>query len=317
MKIKLHLRLSIALLVLFVGLHHLHAQTLPTAKPEEVGMSSDRLQRISAVFKQYADDKKMSGNVILVMRKGKVVYNEAFGLRDIESKSVMPKDAIFRIASQTKALVSVSIMMLQEEGKLLITDNVSKYIPEFEETVVAVAKEDGVYEIVPAKRQITLRDLLTHTAGIGYGGGPAKDKWEEAGITGWYFAHREEPVGATIAKMASLPMDAQPGEKFVYGYNTDILGAVVEKASGMPLDQFIKTRITDPLGMNDTHFYLPKNKVGKLATVYSASQDKPIEKAPVTGTMVSQGAYVDGPRTSFSGGAGLLSTADNYAKFLQ
>ncbi|MEQ8684555.1 MAG: serine hydrolase domain-containing protein [Imperialibacter sp.] len=317
MKIKLHLRLSIALLVLFVGLHHLHAQTLPTAKPEEVGMSSDRLQRISAVFKQYADDKKMSGNVILVMRKGKVVYHEAFGLRDIESKSVMPKDAIFRIASQTKALVSVSIMMLQEEGKLLITDNVSKYIPEFEETVVAVAKEDGVYEIVPTKRQITLRDLLTHTAGIGYGGGPAKDKWEEAGITGWYFAHREEPVGATIAKMASLPMDAQPGEKFVYGYNTDILGAVVEKASGMPLDQFIKTRITDPLGMNDTHFYLPKNKVAKLATVYSASQDKPIEKAPVTGTMVSQGAYVDGPRTSFSGGAGLLSTADNYAKFLQ
>ncbi|MEQ8809753.1 MAG: serine hydrolase domain-containing protein [Imperialibacter sp.] len=317
MKITLHLRFSIVLLVLFVGLHHLHAQTLPTAKPEEVGMSSDRLQRISAVFKQYADDKKMSGNVILVMRKGKVVYHEAFGLRDIESKSVMPKDAIFRIASQTKALVSVSIMMLQEEGKLLITDNVSKYIPEFEETVVAVTKEDGVYEIVPAKRQITLRDLLTHTAGIGYGGGPAKDKWEEAGITGWYFAHREEPVGATIAKMASLPMDAQPGEKFVYGYNTDILGAVVEKASGMPLDQFIKTRITDPLGMNDTHFYLPKNKVAKLATVYSASQDKPIEKAPVTGTMVSQGAYVDGPRTSFSGGAGLLSTADNYAKFLQ
>ena len=280
-------------------------------------MSSERLQRLSTVFKQYADDKKMSGNVILVMRKGKVVYHEAFGMRDIESKAAMPKDAIFRIASQTKALVSVSIMMLQEEGKLLITDNVSKYIPEFEETTVAVAKEEGAYDIVPAKRQITLRDLLTHTAGIGYGGGPAKDKWEEAGITGWYFAHREEPVGATIAKMASLPMDAQPGEKFVYGYNTDILGAVVEKASGMSLDQFIKTRITDPLGMNDTHFYLPKNKTGKLATVYSAYQDKPIEKSPVTGTMVSQGAYVDGPRTSFSGGAGLLSTADNYARFLQ
>jgi CubicO group peptidase (beta-lactamase class C family) len=317
MKIKLHLRFSVLLLVLFAGLVHLHAQPLPTAKPEEVGMSTERLQRLSAVFKQYADDKKMSGNVILVMRRGKVVHHEAFGLRDIESNAAMPKDAIFRIASQTKALVSVSIMMLQEEGKLLITDNLSKYIPEYEETTVAVAKEDGVYEIVPAKRQITLRDLLTHTAGIGYGGGPAKDKWEEAGITGWYFAHREEPVGATIAKMASLPMDAQPGEKFVYGYNTDILGAVVEKASGMPLDQFIKTRITDPLGMNDTHFYLPKNKVGKLATVYSAYQDKPIEKSPVTGTMVSQGAYVDGPRKSFSGGAGLLSTADNYARFLQ
>ncbi len=313
----LRLRISLFVLVLFLGANGLFAQSLPTATPEEVGMSSERLQRLSTVFKQYADDKKMSGSVILVMRKGKVAYFESFGLRDVESSSAMQRDVIFRIASQSKALISVGIMMLQEEGKLLIGDKLSQYIPEFKETTVAIAKEDGVYEVVPAKREITLRDLLTHTAGISYGEGPAKEQWEEAGITGWYFAHRDEPVGATVARMAALPMAAQPGEKWVYGYNTDILGAVIEKASGMPLDQFIKTKITDPLGMTDTHFYLPKDKVGRLATVYSAFSDKPMEKAPVEGTMVSQGAYVEGPRKSFSGGAGILSTADNYARFLQ
>lgn len=313
---KLHLRLPVFFFLFVFALAGI-AQPLPTATPEEVGMSSERLKRLTATFQQYADNKQMAGSVILVMRKGKVAYYESFGMRDIESKSAMPKDAIFRIASQTKALVSVAVMILQEEGKLLITDNVSKYIPEFKNSTVAVPRDGGGYDVVKAKREITLRDLLTHTAGIGYGGGPAKDKWEEAGITGWYFAHREEPVGATIARMATLPMDAHPGEKYVYGYNTDILGAVVEKASGMPLDQFIKTRITDPLGMNDTHFFLPKTKTNRLATVYSATEGKPIEKSPVTGTMVSQGAYVDGPRTSFSGGAGLLSTADNYARFLQ
>ena len=280
-------------------------------------MSAERLQRLSTVLKQYADDKKMAGSVTLVMRKGKVVYHEAFGLRDVESKSPMGKDAIFRIASQSKALISVGIMMLQEEGKLLIADPLSKYIPEFKNSTVAVPRDGGGYDVVKAKREITLRDLLTHTAGIGYGGGPATDEWKAAGITGWYFAHLDEPVGATIARMAKLPMDAQPGEKFVYGYNTDILGAVIEKASGMPLDQFIKTKITDPLGMNDTHFYLPKNKTARLATVYSAYEGKPMEKSPVEGTMVSQGAYVDGPRKSFSGGAGLLSTASDYASFLQ
>ncbi|MDH5609355.1 MAG: beta-lactamase family protein, partial [Cyclobacteriaceae bacterium] len=165
--------------------------------------------------------------------------------------------------------------------------------------------------------QITLRDLLTHSAGIGYGGGPAASQWEAAGITGWYFAHRDEPVAATVARMAALPMEAQPGERFVYGYNTDILGVVIERASGMPLDQFIKTRITDPLGMTDTHFYLPKEKTNRLATVYSAYEGKPLQRSPDEGTMVSQGAYVKGPRKSFSGGAGLLSTAQDYARFLQ
>lgn len=293
------------------------AQELPVAKPEAVGLSSERLQRLTNVFQAYADDKKMAGSVILIARHGKVAYFNAFGKKDIESGAAMQNDAIFRIASQSKALVSTAIMMLQEEGKLLITDPVGKYIPEFKETTVAEPKEGGGYNVVKAKRAITIRDLLTHTAGIGYGGGVAADKWKEAGIQGWYFADRDEPIAATIARLAALPMDAHPGEKYVYGYNTDILGVVVEKASGKPLDEFLTTRIFTPLGMKDTYFYLPESKTARLATVYSAFADKPMERAPDAGTMVSQGAYVKGPRKSFSGGAGLLSTATDYAKFLQ
>lgn len=304
----------VALLFLVFGLW---AQDLPVAKPEEVGMSSERLQRLTAVFQAYATDKKMAGSVVLIARHGKVAYSNSFGKRDIESGAAMQNDAIFRIASQTKALISVGIMILQEEGKLLIGDPVGKYIPEFNESTVAVAREGSGYDVVKAKRAITLRDLLTHTAGIGYGGGVAADKWKEAGITGWYFADRDEPIAATISRLAKLPMDEHPGEKFVYGYNTDILGVVIEKASGMPLDEFVTSKILTPLGMKDTQFYLQQGKVNRLAVVYSAYENKALERSPDAGTMVSQGAYVAGPRKSFSGGAGLLSTASDYAKFLQ
>jgi CubicO group peptidase (beta-lactamase class C family) len=292
-------------------------QNLPVGKPEELGFSNDRLQRLAPVFEQYVADKKMSGSVILIMRHGKIAYFRSFGKQDIEAGTPMKNDAIFRIASQTKALVSVGIMILQEEGKLLINDPVGKYIPEFNETTVAQPREGGGYDVVKAKRAITLRDLLTHTAGIGYGYGPAAEKWKEAGIQGWYFAHRDEPVGATISRMGRLPMDAHPGEKYVYGYNTDILGVVIEKVSGKSLEEFLTTRILGPLGMNDTHFYLPQEKANRLAVVYSAYPDKPLERAADPGEMVGQGAYVKGPRKSFSGGAGLLSTATDYAKFLQ
>jgi CubicO group peptidase (beta-lactamase class C family) len=305
---------------IFIGLvlvTTLYSQDLPLGKPEELGFSPERLQRLTTVFQAYANDKKMAGSVVLVARHGKVAYFNAFGKRDLEADAPMQNDAIFRIASQTKALVSVGIMILQEEGKLLIADPVGKYIPEFMETTVAEPKEGGGYTVVKAKRQITLRDLLTHTAGIGYGDGLAADKWKEAGVQGWYFADREEPVGATIARLAKLPMDAHPGEKYVYGYNTDILGVVIEKVSGKSLDEFITSRILTPLGMKDTHFYLPQNKVNRLTAVYSAYADKPLERAPDPGGMVGQGAYVKGPRKSFSGGAGLLSTAADYAKFLQ
>jgi len=308
---------SIGVILFVLVACQLVAQPLATAKPEDVGMSSDRLKRFTDVYQQYVDSKRMPGSVTLVMRKGKVVYFQAFGYRDVESKSPMTKDAIFRIASQTKALISVGIMMLQEEGKLLITEPVSKYIPEFSKTTVAVPKEGGGYDVVPAKREIVIRDLLTHTSGIGYGEGVAADRWKAAGIQGWYFADRKEPIGATVARMATLPNDAQPGERWVYGYSTDILGVVIEKVSGMPLDQFIKTKITDPLGMTDTYFYLPKDKAGRFATTYALGDNGVMHRSPDESSMSGQGAYVNGPRTSFSGGAGLLSTATDYARFLQ
>src|SRR5215216_4280462 len=293
-----------------------YAQTLPRARPESVGLSSERLKRLSEALNGYVKDGKLSGGVALVARRGKVAYAEAFGQRDREAASPMREDSIFRIASQTKALVSVGVMILQEEGRLLISDPVGKYLPEFRETTVAVPKQGGGYEVVKAKRPITIRDLLTHTAGVGYGGGVARDRWEAAKITGWYFADRDEPVGATVTRMAALPFDAQPGEKWIYGYSTDILGALVERVSGQTLEQFLRARIFEPLGMKDTQFYLPESKAERLAVVYSAKEAGGLERAPEPGGMVGQGAYVKGPRKSFSGGAGLLSTANDYARFL-
>jgi CubicO group peptidase (beta-lactamase class C family) len=293
------------------------AQGLPRVQPGDVGLSAERLARLDSVFRDYHDRQALPGAVLLVARNGRIAHLEAFGLRDRESGSRMTTDAIFRIASQTKALVSVAIMMLQEEGRLLIGDPVARYIPAFDSTTVAVEREGGGYDIVPADRAITIRDLLTHTSGIGYGYGPAADRWADAGIQGWYFANRDEPIAATVERMAALPMDAQPGERFVYGYSTDILGAVVEQASGMTLDEFLRTRITDPLGMRDTFFYLPRDRRDRLATVYARPDSVGIVRAPDEGTMEAQGHYVEGPRTSFSGGAGLVSTAGDYARFLQ
>jgi len=292
-------------------------QALETTRPEQVGMSQARLERLTSALQAYVDDGALAGAVALVARHGRVAYFESVGLADVEAKSAMRRDTIFRIASQTKAIVSVGIMILQEEGRLLTTDPISKYIPAFSSTSVAVAREDGGYDVVPAIRPISIRDLLTHTAGIGYGYGPAADLWLQAGIQGWYFADRDEPIGETIERIAGLPFDAQPGAEWVYGYSTDILGVIIEKASGLSLADFLRQQIFEPLGMRDTHFYLPPEKRGRLATVYSAGENGDLVRAPEPGAMVGQGAYVDGPRKSYSGGAGLLSTANDYARFLQ
>jgi CubicO group peptidase (beta-lactamase class C family) len=293
------------------------AQNPPARTGDLTGLAPERLARLSERLKQYVADGLLPGAVTIVVRDGRVAYLQAVGQRDRETSAPMQTDTIFRIASQTKALVSVGIMQLQEEGGLRISDPVSRYLPEFAKTSVAVAKPDGGgYNVVPARRPITIRDLLTHTAGLGYGSGTAADQWKAAGIQGWYFADRDEPIAATVSRMAALPFGAHPGERFVYGYGTDVLGVVIEKISGQSLDVFLRERITAPLRMNDTHFYLPRDKANRLAVVYSRTPSG-LERAPAMGGMISQGAYVDGPRKSLSGGAGLLSTASDYARFLQ
>jgi len=297
----------------------LRAEMPPAATPESVGLSSERLRRLRTVMQQYVDQGRIAGVVTYVARNGRVAELDAFGKADVEANLPMKTDTIFRVASQSKAFTSVAAMMLVEEGRLGLADPVSRYIPAFKKTTVALAPPAGAVAgspvtVVPAKREITIRDLLTHTAGISYGEGPAAALWKAAGIQGWYFADRNEPVAAVVERMAALPMDAQPGEKFVYGYNTDILGVVVEKVSGMTLAEFVQKRITGPLGLVDTQFYLPPAQKDRLAAVYAARDGK-IERA--TDPKVGQGQYVEGPRVAYAGGAGLLSTARDYGRFLQ
>jgi CubicO group peptidase (beta-lactamase class C family) len=296
------------------------AQTLSPAKPEALGLSSERLRRLSAVMKRYMDEGRVAGVVTLVARGGRLVHLEAVGQADREAGVPMRADTIFRIASMSKGVTSVAAMILIEEGRLGLADPVSKYIPSFKKTTVFVAPPAGAVpgtplSAVPAKREINVRDLLTHTSGISYGAGPVEALYKAANVQGWYFADKAEPVSAAVDRLAALPFEAQPGEKYVYGFSTDVLGVVVEKASGLSLDEFFRTRIFEPLGMTDTHFYLPPAKKGRLAAVYAAKEGAALERAPDAGT--GQGAYVDGPRQAFSGGAGLLSTARDYARFLQ
>ncbi|QAY79987.1 class A beta-lactamase-related serine hydrolase [Sphingosinicella sp. BN140058] len=295
------------------------AQGLRAAASPSV--SAQRIGRVGALLQNYVDQGRIAGAVIRIQQDGRDVYSEAFGWRDKEARDPMREDSIFRIASQSKALTSVAIMMLMEDGKLLLDDPVGKHLPEWQKTNVAVARSDGGYDVVPAKRPITIRDLLTHSAGISYGSGPGEKAWRDAGIFGWYFADRNEPVAAVVARMASLPMAAQPGEQFVYGYNTDILGVVVEKISGKTLAAFLDERLIRPLGMKDTSFYLPREKAGRLAAVYAAEAGG-LRRAPDPGTWgpnghSGQGDYLNGPRLAYSGGAGLLSTAADYSRFLE
>jgi CubicO group peptidase (beta-lactamase class C family) len=289
-----------------------HADTL------RAGFSTDRLARVDALLNDYVDDERIGGIVALVLRDGKPVYEHATGWRDKEAGLKMTPDTLFRIASQSKALTSVAILQLMEDGKLTVSERAGKWIPSFEKTTVLSPADNGTQ---PAKRPITIRDLLTHTAGISYGQPPAfaalyepKGLGPAAGF-GWYFADKDEPICASMETLGNLPFAAQPGEQYVYGYNTDVLGCIVEKASGLSLDEFLRTRITAPLGMKDTHFYLPAEKAARLAVVYGSGPDGRITKAPDGAR--GQGHYVEGPRKSFSGGAGLVSTARDYATFLE
>lgn len=289
----------------------------PVAQAE---LSRERLSRIDTALQKYVDDNRIAGAVALVLRDGKPVYERAVGWSDRDAGRRMAANTIFRIASQTKAITSAAILVLVEEGKIGLADPASRFIPAFAKTTVAI-RNDGGMTIVPARRQITIRDLLTHTAGISYGTDShlaalyeAKGLGPAAG-RGWYTADKGEPICETMERLATLPFVAHPGDAYVYGYNTDVLGCIVERSSGQPLDAFIRTRITDPLGMKDTHFFLPPSEKDRLSVVYSSGSDGRIVRA--TDDSRGQGHYVDGPRRSFAGGAGLVSTAHDYARFLE
>ncbi len=288
------------------------------------GVSQDRLARIDRYLSQCIDQGKMNGVVALVMKDGKVIYEKSFGYNDLAKKTPMGVNDIFRIASQTKAITSVAVMTLFEEGKFLLDDPISKYIPGFANAKVIDKFNiaDTTYTTVPAKREITIRDLLTHTSGIGYaqiGSPEAKALYGKAGIYGGIGVDKIT-LADQIQRLAPVPLFHQPGERFTYGLNTDVLGHLVEVVSGMSLDEYLRTRIFEPLGMKDTYFYLPKEKRGRLVSLYGEKEGARLE-------MVNAEIDVDGKRffrdypnlegTHFSGGGGLSGTIHDYAIFLQ
>jgi CubicO group peptidase (beta-lactamase class C family) len=301
--------------------HSQQAGAPSVSSADASGMSAERLKRIETVFEKHVAEKRIAGAVTLVARHGRLVHLKAYGKQDLERDVPMATDTLFRIASMSKAITSVAAMMLIEEGALLLSDPVSKYLPAFKQTFVAVppppdAPAGTRLGTVPAKRAITIRDLMTHTAGVSYGAGPLEAEYKAAGIQGWYCADRDETAGQWLDRLASLPFSAQPGEQYVYGYGTDLLGRVVEVVSGQTLDEFFRARIFEPLRMRDTFFFVPPEKAARLATVYGARADGTVARSPEQGN-TGQGAYLSGPRKCFSGGAGLVSTITDYARFLQ
>jgi CubicO group peptidase (beta-lactamase class C family) len=294
----------------------------PPAAPRKTalaaGLAPDRVIRIDRLLDRYVEENRIAGAVALVLRDGKPVYERAVGWSDKEAGRKMTPSTIFRIASQSKAVTSAAVLSLVEEGKIGINQPVGDFIASFKKTTVLTPDSTGP---VPARRQITIADLLTHTAGISYGTDPyvsaqyaAKGLGPSAG-NGWYTADKDEPICETMERLGTLPFVSQPGAAYVYGYNTDILGCVVEKASGTPLDEFVHARITQPLGLKDTRFYIPPAERDRLSAVYASGPDGKFVRAPEGSK--GQGHYVEGPRRSFSGGAGLTSTAHDYARFLE
>jgi CubicO group peptidase (beta-lactamase class C family) len=292
------------------------ASGLPMARPEEVGMSTERLSRISVAMKRYIDRKEVPGVVTMVARRGRVVHLEAAGYRDAEAKTPMTTDTIFRIASMTKPITSVAVMMLFEEGHFLLSDPISKWLPEFANMKVAQipAADDRLgspYKAVPAARPITIRHLLTHTAGLPNSyRGLTQTEYAKA-------AARENPnetMADVIARIAKLPLNFHPGDAWEYGPATDVLGRLVEVISGQTLDEFFRKRIFEPLGMRDTHFYLPLAKVERLAAMYQPDVDKKI-KLVEAGT--PQSRWVKEPHVYFAGAGGLVSTVADYVRFHQ
>ena len=285
----------------------------PTARPEDVGLSAERLKRVTELMRRHIDARTFSGAVTLIARNGRIAHFEAHGLMDLESKKPMQKDTIFRIMSMTKPVVGVAVLMLVEEGKLRLTDPVSKFIPELQNLKVTVPNTAGVVAAAPsgavsapqpgrlvdAERQITVRDLLTHTSGLMSGGASTAQAADVAIKPG-------ETLAQVITRLKGVPLDFQPGTRWAYSaqYGFDVLARVVEVASAMPFDRFTKQRIFDPLGMKDTYFY-PSTGNPRVATLY-VSADGQLRRQP-------DGAFVNG--AYFSGGGGLFSTAEDYLQF--
>ncbi len=288
-----------------------------SVQPDSAGMSAERLDRIDGMIQRSVEQNEIGGVVTLVLRDGWAIYLKSFGMMDRRDGTQMTPDAIFRIASMTmtKAVTSVAVMMLYEQGNFLLNDPVSTFIPEFKDPVVAVADsaDSRSYRTVPAKRQITIRHLLTHTAGLTYYGGLVHDAYREAGLGHWYLGDKAETIGDVVKRLAGLPLQGHPGEQWQYGYATDVLGYLVEVISGEPLDSFLEQHIFLPLGMRDTHFFLPRNKARRLAPVYGRMDDGSLQLRDSTSTT----PFIHGPRVCFSGGAGLLSTITDYGRFLQ
>jgi CubicO group peptidase (beta-lactamase class C family) len=292
----------------------------PAAKPEEAGLSAERLTRIDKTIDEFIAAGRIPGAVVLIARNGKIAYHKAYGVSDIDTKTPLKKDDIFRIASQTKAITSLAVMMLWEQGKFSLNDPVSKYIPEYKspQVLASFSMADSSYTTQPAKGEITIRQLLTHTSGIDYAsiGSPEfKAIYAKAGIPSGIGNHTGK-LSDKMKALGKLPLKHNPGERYTYGLNDDVLGYLVEVLSGLSFDEFLRTRIFLPLGMKDTYFYLPKEKAGRLVALH--------ENKSGTATKVNHTIYdkVD-PQypalagTYFSGGAGLSSTAEDYAKFLQ
>lgn len=299
------------------------AKGLQNASPEAGGLSPERLKRLDTMLTGWVERGRTNGAVALIIRNGKIVYHKAFGYNDEGKKTPIHTDDIYRIASQTKAITSVAAMMLYEEGKFLLDDPVSRYIPEFAKPQVLdkFNPADSSYTTVPAKSEITIRQLLTHTSGLGYaqiGSRESNAIYAKADLTAGFGASMQHLLATDIKKLAKLPLMHQPGEKFTYGLNTDVLGYLVELLSGMTLEQFFRTRIFDPLGMKDTYFNVPAAKQNRVVSVFTQNNGQ-LQK--VQQSFKQNGDFmVDYPKTGvnyFSGGAGLSSTALDYATFLQ
>jgi CubicO group peptidase (beta-lactamase class C family) len=303
-----------------LSLQNSFAQTIQTAAKENATIDKGRLARIDDLVNSYINKNWLTGAVTIIIKDNQLVQYKGYGVLDIETKKPMANDAIFRIMSQTKAITSAGIMMLYEQGKLLLDEPIADFIPAFKNQVVLdkFNPADSSYTTVPARRNITFRDLLTHTSGLDYadiGSPEMKAIYAKAGVPsglGFFDASLLDKMNV----LAKLPLKAQPGEKFIYGLNTDLLGALVEVISGTSLDNFFRKNIFEPLGMKDTYFNVPKEKASRMAGVYTEGPDNKIIKWSPTFRNINPD-YPLVNKTYFSGGAGLSSTALDYAIFLQ